>query len=141
MNMEVLSMKCKDLAAKLMENPNFDVIPKVELKVSDEELQKRTYGYPYDVYNAELEVMDVSYSDRQVAINISLIGDKPVSDTNFGMLRDDVRLMAEALVDASMHVENGKKSFSVQNSKYFSRDDAVKHMIQILLQHPHKIVK
>lgn len=65
-------MKVSELIEQLEPYEDFDIGAKVYLKVMDEELQKRTYKYPYDIYNAELNVDDIAYSDKIVLIGVNI---------------------------------------------------------------------
>lgn len=65
-------MKVSELIEQLESYGDFDIETIVRLEVMDEELQKRTYKYPYDIYNAELNVDDIAYSDKIVLIGVNI---------------------------------------------------------------------
>lgn len=65
-------MKVSELIEQLEPYRNFDIVAKVHLKVMEEELQKRTYKFPHDIYNAELNVDDIAYSDKNVLIGVNI---------------------------------------------------------------------
>lgn len=65
-------MKVSELIEQLESYEDFDIETRVRLEVMDEELQKRTYKYPHDIYNAELNVDDIAYSDKIVLIGVNI---------------------------------------------------------------------
>lgn len=66
-------MKVKDLIGKLKFYEDFDLDITVHLEVMEEELQKRTYKYPYDNYKAEIDIDDIGYSDNVVCIGVKIV--------------------------------------------------------------------
>jgi len=65
-------MKVKDLINNLKNYEDFVIRTKVHLKVEEEELQKRLYGYPYNNYEAELEIDDIGHSDKVILIGVNI---------------------------------------------------------------------
>jgi len=51
-------------------NDDFTLTIKIRTKVSDEELENRTWKYPYDFQEAIIEFNDIAYSDKRVAFGI-----------------------------------------------------------------------
>lgn len=62
--------KVSELISELEPYKDFDVEVVVHLRVAEEELQKRTYKYPYDNYKADISVDDVSHSENIVSIGV-----------------------------------------------------------------------
>lgn len=63
-------MKVSEFIEELKPYLDFDIEAVVHLAITDEEAQKRIYGFPYDNYRAELSVDDVSYSENIVSIGV-----------------------------------------------------------------------
>ena len=66
-------MKVIDLIKQLEPYKDFDIEARVHLEVMEEELQKRTYKFPHDTYNAELSIDDIGYSDNIVLIGVQIV--------------------------------------------------------------------
>ena len=60
------------LIQKLEQYKGMDLEVNIPLKVCDEELQKRTYQYPYDVYKWNIDISDISYSDKRLILEVSI---------------------------------------------------------------------
>lgn len=67
-------MKVIDLIKQLEPYKDFGIEARVHLEVMEEELQKRTYKYPHDTYNAELSIDDIGHSDKVVLIGVEIAG-------------------------------------------------------------------
>lgn len=65
-------MKVSELINQLEPYKDFDIETRVHLDVMEEELQKRTYKYPHDTYNAKLSVDDIGHSDKVVLIGVEI---------------------------------------------------------------------
>lgn len=65
-------MKVSELIKQLESYKDFDIEASVHLEIMEEELQKRTYKFPYDTYKAELKVDDIGLSDRVVLIGVDI---------------------------------------------------------------------
>ncbi len=63
-------MKAAELTRQLETYKDFDIEARVHLEVMEEELQKRTYKFPHDTYNAKLRVDDIGYSDKVILIGV-----------------------------------------------------------------------
>ncbi len=68
-------MKVAELIRQLEPYRDFDIEARVHLEVMKEELQKRTYKFPHDTYNAELSVDDIGHSDKVVLIGVEIMED------------------------------------------------------------------
>lgn len=68
-------MKVAELIRQLEPYRDFDIEARVHLKVMEEELQKRTYKFPHDTYNAELSIDDIGHSDKVVLIGVEIMED------------------------------------------------------------------
>lgn len=66
-------MKVSELIKLLEPYRDFDIEARVHLEVMEEELQKRSYKYPHDTYNAVLNVDDIAYSDKVVEIGVEIV--------------------------------------------------------------------
>lgn len=66
-------MKVKQLIEQLKGYEEFEIKTRVRLEVMEEELQKRIYGYPHDLYCAEFIIDDIGYSDKEILIGIEII--------------------------------------------------------------------
>lgn len=65
-------MKVNELIKQLEPYKDFEIEARVNLEVMEEELQKRTYKYPHDTYNAKLNVDDIGHSDKIVLIGVEI---------------------------------------------------------------------
>nr|DAW96022.1 MAG TPA: hypothetical protein [Caudoviricetes sp.] len=59
-------MLAKELADILMRNPDMKVETTIHILVPEKELEQRGYKYPWDNWNAELDIDDIGYSDNVV---------------------------------------------------------------------------
>lgn len=69
-------MKVNELIDKLKPYEDFDLDIVVHLEVTEEELQKWMYRYPYDNYKAELGIDDIGYSDNIVRIGVEILNER-----------------------------------------------------------------
>ena len=68
-------MKVNDLIKQLEPYKDMELVPTLHLEVKEEVLDKRIYKYPYDNFDAEVEIDDVSYSDKVVLLGITPKGE------------------------------------------------------------------
>jgi hypothetical protein len=63
----------KDLISSVPDNFIFEI--EVEKKVSDEELAKRSYPYPFDTERCQVENgnYDIGWSDERMKLNIRIV--------------------------------------------------------------------
>ena len=64
------------LVKKINYYEDFDLNIVVHLEVTEEELQKRMYRYPYDNYKAELSIDDIGYSGNVVFIGVEILNER-----------------------------------------------------------------
>lgn len=64
-------MKVEELIKQLEPYKEFELLPILHLEVTEEELMKRKYKYPYDNFTAKLEIDDIGHSDKIVALGIT----------------------------------------------------------------------
>lgn len=69
-------MKVNELIDKLKPYEDFDLNIVVHLEVTEEELQKRMYRYPYDNYKAGLSIDDIGYSGNVVCIGVEILNER-----------------------------------------------------------------
>lgn len=57
---------------KITENlsDDFKIDVRIMREVPKEELKNRSYPYPWDMYDGELEFQDVGYSDKELCIGV-----------------------------------------------------------------------
>ena len=65
-------MKVSELINKLKPYKDFELEAILHLEVAKEELQKRTYRYPVDNFEVELNIDDVGYSDKVLQIGVEV---------------------------------------------------------------------
>ena len=49
---------------------DFKIDVRIMREVPKEELENRSYPYPWDMYDGELEFQDVGYSDKELCIGV-----------------------------------------------------------------------
>lgn len=57
---------------KITENisDDFKLDVKIMKEVTEEELKYRSYPYPWDMFDAELEFQDIGYTDKELCIGV-----------------------------------------------------------------------
>lgn len=66
-------MKVSEFIKQLEPYKDFDIEIRVYLEVMEEELQKRTYKFPHDTYNAQFSIDDIGHSDKVVQIGVEIM--------------------------------------------------------------------
>lgn len=64
-------MTVGDLIKQLEPYKDMNLVPRIHLEVKEEVLDKRLYKYPYDSFDAEIEIDDVGHSDNVVLLGIT----------------------------------------------------------------------
>lgn len=68
-------MKVNDFIKKLEPYKDMELVPKLHLDVKEEVLDKRSYKFPHDNFNAEIEIDDIGYSDNVLLLGITPKGE------------------------------------------------------------------
>ena len=65
-------MKAKELAELLLKYPDYDIQTTIHKELSEEELSKRSFPFPYDNYKTELELDDIGHSSNVICFGCDL---------------------------------------------------------------------
>lgn len=68
-------MKVNDFIKKLEPYKDMELVPKLHLDVKEEVLDKRSYKFSHDNFNAEIEIDDIGYSDNVLLLGITPKGE------------------------------------------------------------------
>jgi len=65
-------MKAKELAKILLQYPDYDIQLTIHKQLSDTELSKRNFPFPYDNYKTTLELDDIGHSSNLICFGCDL---------------------------------------------------------------------
>ena len=65
-------MKAKELAELLLKYPDYDIQTTIHKELSEEELSKRSFPFPYENYKTELELDDIGHSSNVICFGCDL---------------------------------------------------------------------
>lgn len=68
-------MKVYDLIERLEPYKDMELVPRLHLDVKEEVLNKRSYKFPHDNFDAEIEIDDIGYSDNVLLLGITPKGE------------------------------------------------------------------